>query len=65
MSAQVKIRLTGLPEDVEGAAALIRQVFIVLEESNDYPNRNSAFVRRYLTVNSAAVPRQLLPKEDA
>ena len=46
---QVKIRLTGLPEDVDAVAALLTQVVDVLEESGDYQNRNSEFVRRYLT----------------
>ncbi len=51
--SQVKIRLSGLPEDVEAAARVLRADFRVLEESADYPNRNSAFVRRYLTVDTA------------
>lgn len=47
-ASEVKIRLTGLPEDVEKIAAALRSV--ALEESRDYANRNSKFVRRYLTV---------------
>ena len=47
-TSEVKIRLTGLPEDVEKIATALRAV--ALEESKDYANRDSKFVRRYLTV---------------
>lgn len=50
MAGQVKIRLQGLPEDVEKTAVALRALMRVLEESADYQNRNSEFVRRYLTV---------------
>lgn len=48
MTDQVKIRLMGLPEDVNKMAAALHGLLLVLEESPDCPNRNSSFVRRYL-----------------
>lgn len=50
MAGQVRVRLNGLPEDVEKTAVALRVLMHVVEESADYPNRNSEFVRRYLTV---------------
>jgi hypothetical protein len=58
---QVKVRLEGLPEDVESFAALLLDLaedsslrgrrFEVLEMSGNYPNRSrSKFVRRYATI---------------
>jgi hypothetical protein len=47
----IKIRLQGLPEDVEAAAAVLRAAGNVLEESSDYANRGtSQYVRRYMDV---------------
>jgi len=47
----VKVRLEGLPADVETFACLLRETNCVVEESPDYPNRGtSKFVRRYITV---------------
>lgn len=47
----IKIRLEGLPADVETFARLLRETGCVVEESPDYPNRGaSKFVRRYVTV---------------
>jgi hypothetical protein len=47
----VKMRLEGLPQDVETIAVLLRETGCVVEESKDYPNRGaSKFVRRYITV---------------
>jgi len=47
----VKVRLEGLPADVETLAHLLRETGCVVEESPDYPNRGaSKFVRRYVTV---------------
>ncbi len=62
---QVKIRLTGLPEDVEAVAELLRQKAVVLEESGDYRNRKSEFVHRYLTVGSAELAAHENPDLDA
>jgi hypothetical protein len=47
----VKMRIEGLPRDVETVARLLRETGCVVEESPDYPNRGkSKFVRRYLTI---------------
>jgi hypothetical protein len=47
----VKMRLEGLPKDVETIAKLLRETGCVVEESADYPNRGaSKFVRRYVAV---------------
>jgi len=49
--SEVKIRLQGLPLDVEQIAEELRRYMTVLEESDNYPNRgDSRFVRRYMTV---------------
>ncbi len=48
----VKLRVEGLPEDVEAALRSIRMCFVVVEESQAYPNRNSKLVRVYVTVKS-------------
>ncbi|MFW6070225.1 MAG: hypothetical protein ACOC9X_04180 [bacterium] len=53
MSHSVKVRLVGLPEDVEALAQLLRDrdETIILEESDDYPNLGkSMFVGRSVTV---------------
>lgn len=51
MVGMVKVRLMGLPVDVERTTQALRNTLRVVEESPDYPNRGrSAFVRRYLTV---------------
>lgn len=51
MAGQVKLRLMGLPADVEKTAIALQMLMNVLEESDDVPNRGrSQFVRRYLTV---------------
>lgn len=47
----VKVRLQGLPDEVKEAAQKMRECFNVLEESSDYQNRNSQYVRVYMDVN--------------
>lgn len=45
----IKVRLQGLPAEVEAAAAVIRSKLWVINESRDYPNRGeSDYVRRYI-----------------
>ena len=54
MSDRINLRIVGLPEQVERLAQLLRDLdeTIVLEESEDYPNRGkSMFVRRYITID--------------
>lgn len=50
MADQVKVRLQGLPDDVEKTAVVVRTFMRVLDESSDYANRGGEFVRRYLVV---------------
>ena len=53
----VKIRLEGLPEEVESALQWLRVCFVVLEESAPYPNRPpSKFVRMYVSVKAEPPP---------
>lgn len=44
----IKIRLQGLPDEVEKAKVALKQSFHVLYESGSYSNRNSPYVRLYL-----------------
>lgn len=45
-----RVRLHGLPEEIEKASKELKDTFRVLEESTNYVDRgNSLFVRRYLT----------------
>ncbi|WP_433467003.1 hypothetical protein [Spirillospora sp. CA-128828] len=56
----MKVRLTGLPAEVETAAARIAGVVTVLETSRPYPRRGtSALVSLYLdvTLDTALGPR--------
>jgi len=46
----VKVRLQGLPDEVEEILKQLREQFRILEESNQYDNRNSEYVRVYLDV---------------
>jgi hypothetical protein len=46
----VRIRLHGMPDDVQATAEALRDVFDVVDESRDYCDRPpSQLVRRYLT----------------
>ena len=52
----LKIRVQGLPEEVEAFAAELESLrrWEVLEESGDYPNRGaSKLVRRYIEIEKA------------
>lgn len=54
----VKIRLTGLPDEVEAAADRIGRVVTVLETSRPYPRRgNSRLVSLYLEADLSAPAR--------
>lgn len=46
----VKVRLQGLPDEVEEILKQLREQFRILEESNQYGNRSSEYVRVYLDV---------------
>lgn len=48
----VKVRIEGLPEEVEKVTELLEkdEKYEVLQRSENYPNRNSEYVRRYVEV---------------
>ena len=46
----VKLRVEGLPEEVEEKLKVFRLEFSVLLESGQYKNRNSEYVRVYIEV---------------
>ena len=47
----VKVRIEGLPEEVEKfTEQLKKDGYHFLMESDDYPNRNSEYVRRYVEI---------------
>ena len=46
----IKIRITGLPDDVDSFLSNLRKLFSVIDESKPYQNRNSKFVRRYADI---------------
>jgi hypothetical protein len=50
----VKIRLIGLPEEVEQAVGTLRTAFEVLRVSRPYPCRDGRQVRVYLDVQPRA-----------
>lgn len=44
----IKIKITGVSEEVSRAAEMLKDSFEILEVSNEYPNRNSQYVRKYV-----------------
>jgi chromosome partitioning protein len=44
----VKIRMTGLPDEMDSFLSELREHFLVSEESKAYRNSNSRFVRKYI-----------------
>lgn len=44
----VKIRITGIPGEVEEAVKKLEESFFILSKSGDYENRNSVYVRSYI-----------------
>lgn len=47
----VKVRIEGLPEDVEKfTERLEKDGYEFLQKSENYPNRNSEYVRRYVEI---------------
>jgi hypothetical protein len=58
----VKLRIEGLPGEVDALAGVLRGVLEVVEESRDYPNRApSTAVRRYLEVRPPTPPTMPRP----
>jgi hypothetical protein len=43
----IKLRITGLPDDVDSFLSNLRELFSITNESKPYQNRNSKFVRIY------------------
>ena len=59
----MKVRIEGLPDEVDALAALLRTRLEVVEESRDYPNRgDSRQVRRYLDIRTPARPDEGAPR---
>lgn len=46
----IKIRITGLPDEVDSFLNLLRELFSITAESKPYQNSNSKYVRRYIDV---------------
>lgn len=47
----IKLRIKGLPDEVEKfSEQLKKDGYHFLMESDDYPNRNSEYVRRYVEI---------------
>lgn len=48
----VKVRIEGLPEDVEKFTELLEkdEKYEFLQKSENYPNRNSVYVRKYVEI---------------
>ena len=47
----IKLRIQGLPDEVEKFSEhLKKDGYRFLMESDDYPNRNSEYVRRYVEI---------------
>lgn len=46
----IKIRVEGVPAEVNNTLVRIRKAFRVLSESRPYQNRNSEYVRVYVEI---------------
>ena len=48
----VKVRIEGLPEEVEKFTELLEkdEKYEFLQKSENYPNRNSVYVRKYVEI---------------
>lgn len=58
----MKLRIEGLPGEVEAVTAVLRGTLEVVEESRDYPNRApSTAVRRYLEIRPPTAPAPRRP----
>ncbi|MGG2201899.1 DUF3970 family protein [Paenibacillus validus] len=44
----VKIRVQGLPSEIQTFLQTFREDYDILQESSEYPNRNSQYVRVYI-----------------
>lgn len=48
----LKIRITGLSDEVEQATEMLNENFKILSKSDEYKNRNSEYVRVYIECES-------------
>lgn len=48
----IKIRITGLPDDIESFLSCIRKHFFISKESKAYKDSNSKFSRKYVAVGN-------------
>ena len=65
---QIRVRLMNPAAENEIAVKLLAEVFEIIDDSGDYPNRgNSTIVRRYLTLSprADALPEELAPPAPA
>lgn len=46
----IKVRLTGLPIEIEKATEVLKTNFDILDISKNYQDRNSSYVRLYATI---------------
>ena len=46
----IKIRLTGIPTELDMTVKELKKHFEVLNETKDYKNSNSKFVRKYANI---------------
>lgn len=46
----IKIRITGLPDEMDCFLKKLRELFYVSVESKSYKNSNSKYVRRYIDI---------------
>lgn len=46
----IKIRITGLPDELECFLTELREHFLVSAETKEYGNSNSRYVRKYVDV---------------
>lgn len=46
----IKLRITGLPDDVDSFLDDLRKLFSITDESKSCPNSRSRYVRKYVDV---------------
>lgn len=51
----VKLRLDGLPDEVQDTLDKSRELYELLSVSKPYPNRNSEYVRVYVEIKAPTV----------
>lgn len=50
MSYMIKIRLTGLPDELDSLLIELRKHFFISNETKPYKDSNSKFVRKYADI---------------